>query len=263
MIAQSDTFGNGARAAALALAALSTFAPPAEAIGSCEVSQYCLFSAPLPKAVWTNTPAETPSGRPCERTDAFVRSAGPDHAAACAGVRKAVEALGKCGIRPATTLFVDVADVVRGPDGSPMFSRFDRDDDMIVVAGSASIGRLAEDTPFARLPARDVFESLVAHETVHAVMDHGRATPTRTRAALEYSAFALQIDALPEPAREAFLLRVGAADGGAGSVFSDAMLQLDPYGFAARAYRHFKSESGGCKSLQAIASGRTAFIAGQ
>lgn len=263
MFAYRNTFKAAVQAAALSLAAIPAIAPRAGAVGLCEASQFCLFSAPLPQAAPINTASEDTSGHPCGRGDSYVRGSGGHHEAACAGVRKAVEALGRCGIRPSAVLYVEVAGVVRGPDGTPMFGRYDRADDIILVAASESIERLARNTPFEQLPARDVFESLVVHETVHAIMEHNMVIPARTRSALEYPAFALQIHALPDAARDRFLQQAGEADGGASDIFSDAILMLDPFYFAARAYRHFMSEAGGCKSLQAIVSGRTAFIAEQ
>src|SRR5690606_14511568 len=150
---------------AIALAAIATLATFSEAPAAsrCDLAQPCVFAAPAPKAVWINAASDNAAGRPCERTPAYVRGTGANHDAACAGAGKAIDAFAKCGIRPATTLYIEVADAVRGPNGAPIFGRFDHANDTILVTAIENAAQLAEDTPFEQLPVRDFFESLVVH----------------------------------------------------------------------------------------------------
>ena len=131
-----------------------------------------------------------------------------------------------------------------------------------LITQEANVPSLVEDTPYAKLPLRDFYRSLIVHEVVHGVMHQNLKRPAATHAAYEYPAYALQIASLAPQVRDTFLLSFDQnAIKSTSTIFSDAVLFFDPYFFAANAYEHFKASQNGCARFTALLEGEAAFIA--
>lgn len=263
------TPSNAAALAALVLLALATLSGVASAAEAahCTTTESCGIADAIAEAATTRIRADddidAKSGRPCSDAPAFVRAAGEDRRLVCVGIRKAVDALAACEIHPRTHVYAERVDVIVSPDGNQMFGRYDRVHDTVMVAGRASIAELVKGTPYATLPPSEFYQSIVVHETVHAIVEQNQLTPPSTRAAQEYPAYALQIAALPAASREVYLRQFDVADGNVADLFSDAILLLDPYYFAARAYTHFSKAGGSCAILERLIADKATFIAQQ
>ena len=151
---------------------------------------------------------------------------------------------------------------VRHPFSGAIFGLFDTKQERVLVTQEANIPSLVKDTPYAKLPQRDFYRSLIVHEVIHGVMHQNLKRPATSHAAYEYPAYALQIESLPPHVREEFLQSFDQTAIKADStIFSDAVLFFDPYFFAASAYNHFKASTNGCAHLTALLEGEVAFIA--
>jgi hypothetical protein len=150
---------------------------------------------------------------------------------------------------------------VRHPLGGLVFGLFDPKRERVLVTQEAEIQALVQDTPYAALPQRDFYRSLIVHEVVHGIMHQNLKRPAASHAAYEYPAYALQIESLAPDVRDTFLRSFSQGPIGDRSVFSDTMLFFDPYYFAARAYHHFKASANWCADFAAILQGEVAFIA--
>jgi hypothetical protein len=150
---------------------------------------------------------------------------------------------------------------VRHPFSGAIFGLFDTKQERVLVTQEANIPALAEGTPYAMLPQRDFYRSLIIHEVVHGVMHQNLKRPVSTHAAYEYPAYALQIESLAPNVRDTFLQSFDQRAIKANSIFGDSILLFDPYFFAARAYEHFKASADGCANLAAILQGEVSFIA--
>jgi hypothetical protein len=129
----------------------------------------------------------------------------------------------------------------------------------VLVTREANIPALVNDTPYAKLPQRDFYRSLIVHEVIHGVMHQNLRRPATSHAAYEYPAYALQIESLPPAVREQFLQSFEYDAIRADALFNDTILMFDPFFFAARAYRHFTAGDG-CAHLNALLDGEVPFI---
>jgi hypothetical protein len=179
---------------------------------------------------------------------------------ACAGARQAVELLGRCEISPRRPVDVRISDEVRHPLGGEIFGLFDPKLERVLVVRYGNIPALVRDTPYAELPQREFYESLIVHEVVHGVLHQRYERKPISHAVYEYPAYALQIESLSLGVREAFLRGIDRTAGGSDFVLSDPVLFFDPYSFAASAHKHFNTSPNGCANIHALLKGEAAFI---
>lgn len=180
---------------------------------------------------------------------------------ACSAAADALRLLGRCSIAPRRPMRVEIMSEVRHPFSGPILGMFDIAQERVLVTEQANIADLVEDTPYAVLPRRVFYESLIVHEIVHGVMHQNLKRKATTHAAYEYPAYALQIESLPADVRETFLRSFDQAALKSDTLFNDSVLFFDPYFFAARAYHHFTNTPNACAHLSGLLSGEVAFIA--
>jgi hypothetical protein len=179
----------------------------------------------------------------------------------CSAATDAIRLLGRCGITLRRPLHVQIMSEVRHPVGGKIFGLLDTKRERVLVTQEASIPSLVKDTPYANLPQRDFYRSLIVHEAIHGIMHQNLKRPATTHAAYEYPAYALQIESLSPHVRDTFLQSFDRTAIAGKSLFNDPVLFFDPYFFAASAYHHFKASADGCAHLTALLHGEVAFIA--
>ena len=198
----------------------------------------------------------------CPDAPVDVMATSPDERRlACSAANEAIQRLDACGINLRRPLHVQIMSEVRHPFSGAIFGLFDTKQERVLVTQEANMPALVEGTPYAMLPQRDFYRSLIIHEVIHAVMHQNLKRPVSSHAAYEYPAYALQIEALSAGVRDMFLQSFDQQAIKANSIFSDAILLFDPYFFAARAYEHFKASPDGCAHLAGILEGEVSFIA--
>jgi hypothetical protein len=201
-------------------------------------------------------------GEQCPEAPADVTAETPDEQRlACSAVSDTIQMLGRCDISPIRPLKLQIMREVRHPLGGVVFGLLDTKRERVLIAHQMTIPALVKDTPYAKLPPRDFYRSLIVHETVHGIMHQNLKRTAESYAAYEYPAYALQIESLEQKARAEFLQSFDQAAIEAEFLFSDPFLFFDPYLFAARAYHHFKASTDACARLSALLEGRAAFIA--
>jgi hypothetical protein len=179
---------------------------------------------------------------------------------ACSAANDALQLLGRCKISLRRPLHVQIMTEVRHPFSGAIFGLFDTKQERVLVTQEANITDLVKNTPYSELPQRDFYRSLIVHEVIHGVMHQNLKRPGTSHAAYEYPAYALQIESLPQRAREQFLHSFDQQAITSDTLFNDSVLFFDPFFFAARAYAHFKASADGCAHLRALIDGEVAFI---
>ena len=222
-------------------------------------------SMPLPAAMRVEPlpSRQSPSGagnRCIEAPIEVTALSSEDRDVICAAAADALGLLGRCGIVPRWTLRLEIMPEVRHPLGRVVLGLLDTKRQRILVTQAASIAPLIEETPYAALPPRAFYRSLIVHEVVHAVMDQNLKRAALTHAAYEYPAYALQIESLGQEDRDIFLTSFDQAALMSDALFNDVVLFFNPYLFAARAYHHFKRSSNGCGYLNGLLQGGAPFI---
>lgn len=223
----------------------------------------CLAGDSAAVAAWAAGSARLAAQQRCAEAPVNVTAASADERRlACSAANDAIQLLGRCGISLRRPLHVQIMSEVRHPFSGAIFGLFDTKQERVLVTQEANIPSLVKDTPYAKLPQRDFYRSLIVHEVIHGIMHQNLKRPATSHAAYEYPAYALQIESLPPHVREEFLQSFDQTAIKADStIFSDAVLFFDPYFFAASAYNHFKASTNGCAHLTALLEGEVAFIA--
>ena len=180
---------------------------------------------------------------------------------ACSEASHALQLLGRCNITVQRPLHIYIRSEVRHPFGGVIFGLFDAKEERVLVTQEESVSTLTENTPYGILPRHDFYRSIIVHEVIHGVIHQNlKRTPT-SHAAYEYPAYALQIESLSSIVRDKFLHFFDSEAIKADTIFNDSILLFDPYLFAARAYRHYRSSVDGCFHLRAVLEGEASFIA--
>ena len=199
----------------------------------------------------------------CAGVPVRVAAASSDeHRLACDAAGIALKLMSACDIGPKRSITLRLQGEISAPlSKSEMLGLFDTERDLVLVVHLDRVPGLIKDTPFARLPVRDTYTSIVVHEVIHALIHQNLIRPLTNRAAIEYPAFALQIESLPPNSRAAYLASFSRADVEDNKVsFNDITLMLDPFLFAARAYHHFKSSANPCSLIANIMKASADFI---
>ena len=116
---------------------------------------------------------------------------------------------------------------------------------------------LAGTTPYLGIPrSMDLLNSVMMHEFVHILSDGNYTYDVDSYAGDEYIAYSAQLYAMEDAPRNAILgLKNDSTFVGAERAISNIYLSMSPDGFAASAYRHFMSPSGGAEFIKKIWSG--------
>jgi hypothetical protein len=179
----------------------------------------------------------------------------------CAAADDTIRLLGRCGISLHRPLHVEIMNEVQRPSGGAVFGLFDTKQERVLITRESNIPELVKDTPYAGLPQRVFYRSLIVHEVVHGVMHQNLTRKATTLSAYEYPAYALQMESLPADVRDTFLRSFEQSSFDGGALFNDSILMFSPYYFAARAYHHFKSASDPCAHLTSLLADAAPFIA--
>ncbi len=211
-----------------------------------------------------SSPADHPEARDrCAEVPVLVAAmSANDRRLACSAAKHALDLLGGCGILPRRALRIQIISDLRHPIGLSTLGFFDAKHERALITAYENVSPLVTGTPYALLPQPDLYRSLIVHEVVHAVMHQNLERKTPSHAAHEYPAYVLQIASLPASVRDRFLQTVDNSPDGTDFLFSDSILFMDPFVFAARAYRHFSTSPRGCGHLVAVLQGEAVFILG-
>jgi hypothetical protein len=216
-------------------------------------------STPVPAAMRVE-PKHADHNRCAEGAIDVVASSAEERAFACVAAADALRLLSHCGIAPRWSLNVEIMPEVRHPLGRVVLGLLDTRRKRALITQESNAYALIKETPYAALPRRAFYRSLIVHEVVHAVVDQNLKRAASTHAAYEYPAYALQIESLAPEHRDIFLSSFDQTALRSDALFNDPVLFLDPYLFAARAYSHFKRSLDGCAYLNGLLEGSAPFI---
>lgn len=178
-----------------------------------------------------------------------------EHALVCEGVAGAAAVLASCGVGTKATTRIRVVDALPLSCGAPVWGLFDAVTDEITLGNPGTcVAEGPEGSLFRLIEAPLAFAAIAAHEASHALLHAGGLGADR-HLEHEYIAAVVQMQVLPEAAREAVLapLRIGT-DVGPWQL-NPLILALQPDLFAGLAWRHFATEEDGCAYMRALAEG--------
>lgn len=203
--------------------------------------------------------AAAQAGIECPGGQVSVDGAGPKLGNRICTVTAAFRAtFAECGLQPVGPVTVQVVDVV-DPQTPNCAARFNCDTGTLSVLSPRALSRVAEfDTPFATIPADALFDSLLWHELVHALLN-ANTSETVSRVSQEYLAYAVQIGALPEALRETFLADTPVERPATASI-NMMVLRFVPAYFAAASWEYFIRQDDICGAAWQVLERRTPFL---
>ena len=86
-----------------------------------------------------------------------------EHSLVCSAAGKALQLLGRCNITPVRPLHVQIMGDVRRPFSEAIFGLFDVKQEKVLVTRESNVPALVENTPYASLPMREFYKSLIVH----------------------------------------------------------------------------------------------------
>jgi len=150
-------------------------------------------------------PAEEQCSSRLLKIDVSAETAGFAAKRLCKPASWAIDQMDYCGFAIKEKLTVEVVEDLRHPFGVPVVGRSDSAEFRVQVASPSQCRQLArEEIALAEVDFHPLYESIVVHEVIHAVLWQQRGHPQNesiAAIAAEYVAYAFQLLSLPEADR--------------------------------------------------------------
>lgn len=177
----------------------------------------------------------------------------------CESSEKALQNLAACHLPQRTPVLISVVDQVRHPLGNDCVAFADCTTQVIQVTAPDFIPRTVEDGDvFTRIPAREMFASLIAHELTHLLI-HQSHPDDVNEMDHEYMAYAMQIQSLAPQSRRIFLDQTAGTDPQDTSRINAFFMSANPSLFASHVWAHFSAPGNGCDHFKRILDGEASF----
>lgn len=193
----------------------------------------------------------------CEGTMVNVSASTPDHhREVCTVVRRTCEFLGQLGLTITEPIEVRFAQKLSQSDPIRYFASYDKRRKVVEVLTLAAFDAMGPSIKiFRQQPSRQLLNSFVAHELVHAALSEAPIASTLPLVAHEYTAYVTQISLLDPKLRTAILdVFPLPAFAGLGEISLSYYL-LAPEAFAVKSYRHFAAKPRGSEFLHNLVTG--------
>ncbi|MGP6086652.1 hypothetical protein [Antarctobacter jejuensis] len=179
----------------------------------------------------------------------------------CEVVSRSLPVLRNCHLVARRPLVIRVSQQLHG---TGYIARFAPHRQEILLPAPQDLGNhFAADSAFLTVPKRDLFESIIVHEMVHALFSSTICGRETCLAGHEYLAYALQIDALPKQSRDQLLTAFPEVKPQGLEWFDNRTLTETPELFAVTAWRHFNQPAHGCDLVSGLVTGKTVFPSDQ
>lgn len=225
----------------------------------CGADHVCIDKAPVtstaePTSLSAGSQANVAQSERCLEAPIDVTAiTAEERLLACSAAYHTIQLLSRCNIPVHRTLNMEILDRVRHPVHKELvFGFFDPKRERVFITREAGISSLSWQTPYAEVPSRDLYRSLIVHELVHAIMHQNLKRPAQSHAAYEYPAYAIQLASMPAEVLQKLLRAVPNRAIRGETIFNDSILFFDPFFFAVNAYEHFHKAASACARLNAL-----------
>ena len=198
-------------------------------------------------------------GHACENGQAQVTAADPDLAGhVCTVVDRALDQLAQCHLSQKAPLTINIVDGFKD-DRPGCVGIFDCANNRIEILKPEVMGKSLEDNRrFSRLPLMSLFDSVVAHEMTHALLDQNLGEDSGNWTENEYMAYAMQMAFLSSEDRALFMQGFTTDRPGSLAGINILIMLLAPDAFAAEVWLHFSAKGNGCNFIGQLLSGEKA-----
>lgn len=191
----------------------------------------------------------------CGETAVRLVGADPDaRDAICARVERAVDQLASCHLAPTHEISIRL---VRSLPESCLGLYDCAARRIELLAPDAFAAARLDIGPFAEIDVGDHFDSVIVHELTHAAYDDQGCPSGSCVVTAEYLAYAMQVHALPDVARQSFEAGSLVEPDEARAFLTETMLMMSPERFSMAAWALFSSQPDPCGHVRDILDGRT------
>jgi hypothetical protein len=175
---------------------------------------------------------------------------------ACSAARDAELVLSRCGISKSRRLEIAVHSERLTLWGMPIYGAYSVSERAIHITAFGACKEMMGRTPeLCELDSAAFYRSVIAHEVAHAILHQTEGGEVLSLVEAEFIAAVVQVAAMQEDFRRAFLARVPMQSMPWSEQFRRSALLFDPITFIANAYRHFSRPGQGCGTIQHILAG--------
>lgn len=191
-----------------------------------------------------------------------IRVEAPDGETAdlvCESSQKALQNLAACHLPLRAPVLISVVEQVRHPLGNDCIAFADCTTQVIQVTAPDFIPRTVEDGDvFPRIPAREMFASLITHELTHLLIQQSHPDGV-SEMDHEYMAYAMQLQSLVSETQQLFRNLTAGTDPQDTSRINAFFMTANPSLFAAHVWAHFSAPGNGCDHFKRILDGEASF----
>lgn len=178
----------------------------------------------------------------------------------CQAAQDATELLRQCGIESSKAINISIKEKLVHPSGFPAFAFFHSPSNQIEITDFDAFKKLIQPgSAYYKLPSRDLYESLIAHEVTHAITSPLIRDSDCTSVAHEYIAAVIQVSSMSDGSRQILLNAFPRSTPVVLEMFNEFSFYSSPQWFVANAYRHFNQTDKGCELLLGIINGEVQF----
>lgn len=157
----------------------------------------------------------------------------------CLAASQAIDFLAPYDLPPQRAIRFVIVDTPIDSSGYKAYGSYDsRSDEIRLMSYDAIIRSSAAPQMYGEPFDRVHYHGAIAHEVVHAIMQHNLTEKPISIGPQEYVAHATQLAVMPPARREALLKRLDVAAWESGDIISDVYMAIEPGKFAAKSYLH-------------------------
>ena len=184
-------------------------------------------------------------------------------AVVCRAAEQVSSVLDACGLGMAARIPVYVVQDLPAECPAHALGYFDARDATVTIPDYAACVALAGPEGRFGMPVTPaLYESLIAHELVHAIVSQHQGESAMGRAGQEYLAYAIQLVTMPPSLRARILARYPQANPVLLGELSETYLDLAPGRFAVKSYLNFVAQKDRCALIEDLMEGRRALRSG-
>lgn len=196
------------------------------------------------------------------RVDAVADQRG-SVSAVCRAAEQVSSVLSVCGFGVLDRIPVQVVEVLPAECPSHALGYFDaRDATVTIPTYAACVALAGPEGRFGTPVTPALYESLIAHELVHAIVWQHQGQPAMGRAGQEYLAYAIQLVTMSPALRARILARYPQADPVRLDELSETYLDFAPGRFAVKSYLNFVAQRDRCALIEDLMEGRRTLRSG-
>lgn len=173
----------------------------------------------------------------------------------CESAQAAKEVLASCGLKQAQPVTIQLQSEITGIADYCAGVYFPGEDRITLVRPTLVENLMPPKSAFAGIDPDIFFDSLIVHELAHAFIDQKSDSQLACSSDSEYIAYALQIESLPEFARDRVLAFREFDRPVPTERLNEYVLGFAPDIFGILAWTHFSDPSNGCGFISALLAG--------